>query len=178
MKKQPNNDEIIKMFKKKKKVIKQQRQIVDPPKIKNIHELRQLIERLKPSEEEENEPIVIDASELALPKDDAYNAGPVVIPQAGGQSTLRKTLLEGFEIIKNQNAYFEMSAATLENDDDYGGYPPAIAHNPDIYDTWVDRFIRNNLGGKREGLFIVWNLPSGKWKLDPWSCQLEKVDAS
>jgi hypothetical protein len=158
MQKQPNKDEILKMFSKKQS--KQSNSTKhDNPKITNIHELRQLVERLKPGGNDSNQP-------------------PIVIPQSGGESTLRKTLLEGFEMIKNHSAYYQASVASLDMDDKYGGYPPAIAPNPDTYDTWVDRFIRNNLGGRRVGLTIVWDLPSGTWQLDPWTCKLEQVNAT
>jgi hypothetical protein len=178
MKNQPNNDEILSLFSKKPKKLSESQNKSEPSKVTSLYELKKLVDRLKPGAVEESKSIIIDAKSLSLPKDDQYKEGPVVIPQSGGQSTLRKTLLDGFEMIKNHNVYFKASVASLDLDDEYGGYPPAIAPNPENYDTWVDRFIRNNLGGRREGLFIVWDFPDGTWKLDPWTCELEKVDVA
>ena len=168
-----NRQETIRLF--SKKPSKSQSIDTKKTKIHNLIELRKLVDRLKPSQNQENEPIVIDTKNTAM-ADDTFN-GKVTIPQTGGQSTIRKMMLEGFEMVKNHQKYHQASVTSQVTQEEYGGYLPAVAPDPGEHIMWIDSFIDHNLGGKREGLYIAWKLPSGKYKLDPWSCNLEKVDA-
>lgn len=162
-------EELQKLFKPASKSKNQ----IGPITISNLQELKNLVERLKPGISEGNAPIVIDTVGTTL-ADDNFK-GKVTIPQAGGQATLRKTMLDGFEMVKNHQSHYRASIASQNMYDEYGGYLPAPVPDPNEHLMWIDRFIKNNLGGKREGLTIIWELPEGKFQLDPWTCQLEKI---
>ncbi len=167
-----NRQETINLFSKKSPKLPYN---TEKTKINNLVELKQLINRLKPGQDEENVPIIIDTKNTSM-ANDTFN-GKVTIPQTGGQSTLRKIILEGFEMVKNHQKYHQASLTSQTIQEKYGGYLPAVAPNPEEHAIWIDSFINHNLGGKREGLYITWKLPDGKYKLDPWSCNLEKVNA-
>lgn len=146
-------------------------------RVHSLPELKRLVDRLQPENSEEAPgPIIVNTKKAGI-ADDTYD-GNVLIPQSGGQSTVRQTLLDGFEMIKNHLEYHNASLASRSKIEDFGGFPPALAPNPNDHMTWLDTFIDRNMGGRREGLTIVWTLPEGKFRLDPWSCKLEKVDAS
>ena len=148
-----------------------------PIRVHNLVELKRLVKRLEPSTDDNTaRPIIIDTVKEGM-ADDTYS-GMVTIPQTGGQSTVRRTLLDGFEMLKSAQELYEESLATQTMEEEYGGFLPPVAPNPADHHTWVDTFIDRNMGGRREGLSIVWELPEGKFKLDPWTCKLEKVDAS
>lgn len=143
--------------------------------INNLIELKQLVERLKPGAEEEATPIVFKTRGTAV--EDETFSGQVTIPQSGGQSILRKTLLEGFEMVKSHHEFHKASLEAHSMEEEYGGYLPALAPSPDDHKMWIDKFVNDRLGAKREGLYIIWEIPEGKYKFDPWSCSLEKVNA-
>ena len=169
-----DNKEIQNLFKKQPKRSNATDQAIEQVRIHNLVELKNLVKRLKPDQEESVAPIIIDTKKAKI-ADESYS-GMVSIPQSGGQSTLRRTLLDGFEIIKNHKKYRQASLASVEMKEEFGGFQPAVAPDPDGHHTWLDTFIMRNMGGRREGLYIVWDLPEGKFKLDPWTCQLEKVE--
>lgn len=150
--------------------------IFEKTRINNLLELKNLIKRLQPSANTPNAPIIVDTKKANM-ADETFS-GIVTIPQSGGQSTLRQTILDGFEIIKNHQKFHRASMATRTSLEEYGGYPPAIVPDPSEHIMWIDTFIDRNMGGKREGLYITWELPEGKFRLDPWSCELEKIDGS
>lgn len=156
----------------------QSKKNIQPEKVRinNLAELKDLIKRIKPQNQSDSiSNIVVKTSEIGM-TDESYD-GPVIIPQSGGQPTIRKTLLEGFEMVKNQIKYYNASLAT-QNAEEYGEFSPAIVPNPKDHRTWLDTFINNNMGGERDELSIIWELPEGTYKLDPWSCELKKVDDS
>lgn len=145
-------------------------------RINNLAELKELIKRIKPQDQTNDVTnIIVKTSDIGM-ADESYN-GSVVIPQSGGQPTVRKTLLEGFEMVKNQIKYYNASLAT-QNSEDYGEFMPAVVPNPKDHRTWLDTFINNNMGGRRDGLTITWELPEGTYRLDPWSCELERINDS
>ena len=153
-----------------------EREEFKPIRVHNLPELKKLVKRLQPGPDDKASPIIIDTKKARM-ADDTYS-GMVTIPQSGGQSTVRRTLLDGFEMLKQSQKRYEESLATQNMEEEYGGFLPAVVPNPTEHHTWVDTFIDRNMGGKREGLYIVWNLPEGKFRMDPWTCKLEKVDAS
>lgn len=149
---------------------------IEKIRINNLIELKNLVKRLTPaSTDDVAKPIVINTRDVGM-ADETYD-GAVVIPQSGGESTLRQTILDGFEMIKNHQNYHKASLATQSSLEDYGGFPPAVVPDPSKHLTWLDTFIDRNMGGKREGLYIVWSVPEGKFRLDPWTCKLEKINA-
>ena len=140
--------------------------------INNLMDLKEIVEHLKPDNQSPDALPITVKSRGTLFADDNF-AGNITIPQTSGQSMTRRTLLEGFEMLKRR----QQTLDSLEVDEDaYGGFPPAPLSDPNEQVTWVDRFIMNRLGGVREGLFIVWEISEGKYRLDPWSCVLEKID--
>jgi hypothetical protein len=149
---------------------------IERVRVHSLPELKKLINRLKPVAAEEVSPIVIDTKKVGI-ADESYD-GNVVIPQSGGQSTVRQTLIDGFTMVKNHLEYHNASLASQSAVEDFGGFPPAVAPNPSEHMTWLDTFIDRNMGGRREGLHIVWNIPEGKFRYDPWSSKLEKVDVA
>lgn len=177
MNKKMTSKEVSNLFKSPKKGKTKYNFQKEKVKINNLAELKELIKRIKPQSQTDNpNNIIVNTSDIGM-SDDSY-AGTVIIPQSGGQSTIRQTLLEGFEMVKNQIKYYKASLATQENSEDYGEFKPAIVPNPKDHKTWLDSFISNNMGGKRSNLSIIWELPEGTFRLDPWSCELEKVNDS
>lgn len=174
MKNNPNKEELIELFKTKPN--KKSKEEPSQLKISNLKELEKFVERLKPGANEKDSTIIIDTKGTSLSSKEF--SGKLSVPQSGGQSNLRQTILEGFEMIKNHHEFYRASIAAKEIEEEFGGYPPATAPNPDEYSTWIDRFIKHNLGAHREGLTIVWDLPEGSFKLDPWSCTLSKIDVT
>ena len=168
--------ESARLFNNKKTSSNKNGRVIEKVRIHTLLELKQLVNRIKPGKTEAPKPIVLDTKEIGM-ADETYD-GNVIIPQSGGQATIRETLLDGFKMVKNHLEYYNASMASQSAIDEYGGFPPALAPNPDDHRTWLDTFIDRNMGGHREGLFICWDLPEGKFRLDPWSCKLEKVDAS
>lgn len=143
-------------------------------RIHNLSELKKMVNRLKPEANEAPGPIIINTKGTNM-SDETFS-GAVTIPQSGGQSTLRQTILDGFEMVKNHREYYTASLASQSEIEEYGGFPPALAPNPDEHMTWLDYFIDRQMGGRRVGLHIIWEIPEGKFRLDPWSCKLEKLE--
>jgi len=85
-------------------------------------------------------------------------------------TTIRKLLLEGMDIVKRQNKFVEQDVSEA----DFGGFMPAMPRGGNRY-MWVDTLIDRRLNGKRDGVKICWNLPEGKFEFDPWSKKLDKV---
>lgn len=142
--------------------------------VNNLLELKEIIKSLQPdnkSNDPDALPIIVKSKGTRFA--DEKFAGSITIPQSGGHSMARRTLLEGFEMLKRRQ---ETLSSLQTNEDYYDGFVPAPLADPNEHVTWVDRFIINRLGGRREGLYIVWEIPEGKYRLDPWSCILEKID--
>jgi hypothetical protein len=77
------------------------------------------------------------------------------------KSEARKSFIEGFEFVKRRKKFNDTAGNQLSTDD---------------MRCWVDNVVKQRLGGRREGLGVVWDLPEGKFKLDPWTGKLEKED--
>lgn len=85
-------------------------------------------------------------------------------------TTIRKLLIEGMDIIKRQSEFVGVNV----DDEAFGGYKPAAPAIGQRY-VWVDTLIEKRLDAKRDGLKIVWNLADGKFEFDPWGMKLEQV---
>lgn len=93
-------------------------------------------------------------------------------------TTIRKTLIDGFDVIK-KHITFEQQQANHINQ--------ALATSPDKFIRQshirpsnspgynVDLLIRDRLNGKREGLKITWKLPEGTYEYDPYNGKLNKL---
>lgn len=147
---------------------------MEPVTVSNLLELQEVISHIKPDtgQDPDAKPITVQSTGTRF-ADENFN-GNITIPQSGGQSMTRKTLLEGFDMLKKRQETLQaMGKVDL---DDFGGFYPATLRDITDQITWVDRFVTNRLGGKREGLYVVWELPEGKYQMDPWTCKLEKID--
>jgi hypothetical protein len=73
---------------------------------------------------------------------------------------LRQSLQEGMAFVENRRAFNARSQSGLD---------------VDAMRCWVDELIRQRLGGRREGLTVVWTLDCGKFRYDPQNGRLEEV---
>ena len=88
-------------------------------------------------------------------------------------TTIKKLLLEGMDMAKRQA---EFTKTRDVNKDEFGGYFPAKPASG-LHYLWVDTLIERRLGGKRDGTKITWKLPEGDFAFDPWTTQLEQINA-
>jgi hypothetical protein len=150
---------------------------IEPPEcvqINNLADLYELVKKLKPDESTNDaKPIYYNSKGTQLA--DAKFNGYIKIPQTGGDSTVRQAVLEGFEMIKNHRAAREAQLVAYDYPEDFGGFMPARVPDPEDQITWLDGFIARRLGGKREGLAVVWDLVEGKYQMDPWTCEISQV---
>lgn len=133
-------------------------------KINSFSDLKKLIEKIKLSDSPQ--PIVVNS------RNDENQPVSVSIP-TNKTSIIHRTLMEGFDLIKNREEWLSKAKVDKTNED-YGGIVPTDVPQEDMQFLWVDRFIDQHFNGKREGYKIVWDLPEGKFELDPWSLTLNK----
>jgi hypothetical protein len=86
--------------------------------------------------------------------------------------SIRQSLLDGFDQVKEQHKMWGDIHDVLQ-EDEYGTSLP----EPDIDDMLmpVDRLIRYRLGGKREGMTVVWELMDRKAVFDPYTKKLDEI---
>lgn len=87
-------------------------------------------------------------------------------------TTIRKLLVEGMDIVKRQDEFLAKSDGA--KDVDYGGFLPARPATGHKY-SWVDTLIERRLDGKRSGLKVTWSLSDGQYEFDPWTKKLDKI---
>lgn len=85
--------------------------------------------------------------------------------------SMRQGLIDGFEHVKQYSQMWNRIHNVLD-DDEYGASLP-YADIDKMY-LPVDKLIRYRLGGRREGLTVVWDLPDKKVVFDPYSKKLEE----
>jgi len=96
----------------------------------------------------------------------AEESGPTDIKAIATVKSKRSMLLFGFEKIRY--------ISSIERDEILEEYiVPSPAVNFGLH--WPDQYIARWLGATREGLFIVWNLNSGKFKYDIFTHTLTRV---
>jgi len=135
-------------------------------KITSFSELKRLVEGIK-TNDTAVKPIIVTQ------KDNKNRDIPVSIPSSNSLM-VKRLLMEGFEMLSNQQSYLE-AVKFNPDDEDFGGFVPAMVPEEHTKNGWVDRFVRNNLGGERVGLKVQWHLPEGKFELDPWTLLLIKI---
>jgi hypothetical protein len=81
---------------------------------------------------------------------------------------LKDLLIEGFEQVKEQDKVWNNLHDALE-DDEYSVTLPRI--NINDFHMPIDRLIKIRLGGKREGLTVVWVIDGNKYIFDPYTCE-------
>lgn len=84
---------------------------------------------------------------------------------------LKDLLIEGFEQVKEQEASWNNLHDALE-DDEYSVTLPRV--KIDDFHMPVDRLIKIRLGGKREGLTVIWIQNCKKHVFDPYTCQFKE----
>jgi len=87
-------------------------------------------------------------------------------------ASMRKGLIDGFEHVKEQEEMWNRLYNVLD-DDEYSATLPKV--NVDSMSLPVDRIIKQRLGGRREGMTVVWNLSTRKVVFDPYSKKLEEI---
>lgn len=85
--------------------------------------------------------------------------------------SMRRGLLEAFEHVKEQRKLWSRIHGALE-DDEYGSNFSEV--NIDNVPLPVDKIIEKRLGGKREGLTIVWDLSDRRVVFDPYTKELKE----
>lgn len=94
-----------------------------------------------------------------------------LIPFLDDSKSVRQLLMDGMNIAKKHQEYFEKISQEMP-DADFGGYMPARQTGGHF--LWVDLLIAKRLGGKRDKLKIVWSLKDGEFEFDPWTKKLTK----
>jgi len=100
-----------------------------------------------------------------------YNQLVLALEPFTKDTTIRKLLVEGMDIVKRQQEFANSAIPT--DTEAFGGFMPARPSHGHHY-SWVDTLINKRMNGKREGLVIKWTLPDGNFTFDPWTKKLEK----
>lgn len=146
-----------------------------PVQIRSYGELVELIAGIKPRAGEKDKSLQATFKDVSTPNDQVIPE--LTVSAKLGPGTMAHKLLEdGFRMIQRQSEYGKSAQVFAENVDGFGGFLPTTAPANDHHTTWLDNFIRTSLGGKREGLYVVWDLPEGRFRMDPWTYKLEKVN--
>jgi len=83
-----------------------------------------------------------------------------------------KLLVDGFKMLAGHQKVTEFQA---DDEAEFGGFYPANVPSGIGHRTWVDKLVETQLGGRRDGLRITWNLPEGQYAYDPLSKVLVKL---
>lgn len=85
--------------------------------------------------------------------------------------SMRQALLDGFEQVKQQEKMLDDLHEALDDDE----YAPALPRvDVDEVPMRVDKIIKYRLGGKREGLTVVWEIGGQKVVFDPYTKELHE----
>jgi hypothetical protein len=82
-----------------------------------------------------------------------------------------KLLVQGFKMLAGHQ---KVSETHLDEEADYGGFIPPNLPSGLGHKTWVDRLVETQLGGRRDGLVVLWSLPEGQFVYDPLSKVLQQ----
>lgn len=135
-------------------------------KVQSFHDLQKVVDSL--AAKDVTNPFSVTTVDVEGVKNTVSVAGN------SGDNIKYKILLEGFNALKSQETFGTGVMAENENDAvEFGGFVPAQTAVKLGMD-WIDKFVTQNLGGKREGLKVIWTLPEGRFELDPWTLQLAK----
>ena len=127
--------------------------------VRSFSQLKKLIELYKT--DDTAKPITVKA-----------DGETITVPNSSESMTLR-LLVDGFVQLANQAVLMDAGQVDKDNEE-YGGiYPASIQQERPVHHH-LDRFISTHFDGRREGNRIVWDLPEGKFELDPWTLTLSK----
>lgn len=139
-----------------------------PIEIRNISDIRKAI---SPFIKEVNPGKVDIASDVTWTNEEGKKQTSTVKAHSSDVN-MRQSLIDGFEQVKEHSRMWNDMHNILE-EDEYGASLP----KPNIDDMLmpVDKIIKYRLGGKREGMTIVWELNGRKIVFDPYSKKLEEL---
>lgn len=87
--------------------------------------------------------------------------------------SMRKMLLDGFEQVKQQEQMLSNLHDVLDDDE----YAPTLPKaNINDVPMKVDQIIKHRLGGKRDGLTVIWEVNNKKVVFDPYTKELHEYD--
>lgn len=146
--------------------------------IVSVRTLSDIRSALQPFLKESKEPQVSISTEMTWHDDDGKRQKGLVKSESRDLS-LRRMLLEGFDLVKKRVELAKKAKAQSElEDDDDDLLPEKIRwglFNIDDQYLHVDSLIRKELGGKRKGLRVRWEVVEGKFEFDPYSNDLYRV---
>jgi len=90
-------------------------------------------------------------------------------------ANMRDMLIEGFDQVKEHNKMWSTLQDHLE-EDGFGVTLPIV--NSDSFHLPVDRLISQRLGGKREGMLVVWDFSDVKIEFDPYESEVREIEKS
>jgi hypothetical protein len=135
-------------------------------KIRTIYDIKKVIVPFIKETKEDKVPL---SSEVKWEENGSKNVTKV--SAYSSDVSVRNKLLEGFEQVKEQKELWDNLRDTLD-DDEFGSSLPEA--NIDDFNMPVDRIIKHRLGGKREGMTIVWILGNKKIVFNPFSKELNE----
>jgi len=121
---------------------------VEPPVITSKEQLRALLIDFTPTNQGQDDSFRVEV-------DDENKPQFIVSPGTGSQNA--KTLIEGFQMVRNRKEYNEQLGSGLNIDD---------------MTFWVDNMIRDKLGGTRKGDKIIWEIDGEIVTYDPFTGEL------
>jgi hypothetical protein len=146
-----------------------------PVTISNYKELVTLVAGIKPKTEDKDPNLQATFKDVSTPSDQIIPE-LTVSAKLGSGTMAHKLLSDGFKMVKRQLEFGQAAQVFNDDVDSFGGFLPTPAPSNDKHVTWLDNFIRTSLGGRREGMHVVWDLPEGRYRMDPATYQLEKVN--
>lgn len=145
----------------------------EPVKVRSLQDLYRVIKDLQPVNiSDKKQTVVLDNIEDAQGR--KYKKFPVNY-QDDGQPMARKLLVDGFELLKRQQEFDSKTGVFPDQVDEFGGFLPAATPRNEVGLSWIGSFVSKHLDGKIEGLSVVWEIPEGKFRLNPWTGGLTKV---
>tara|TARA_R100001244_G_scaffold25113_2_gene25403 strand:- start:67003 stop:67533 length:531 start_codon:yes stop_codon:yes gene_type:complete len=144
-----------------------------PIKVNTLKDLYTVIRDIQPVSVKDSTKIV-HMENIEDPKGNKYKSFPVKITD-DGQPMARKLLVDGFELLKRQQEFNDGAGVYEEDIEEYGGFLPAATPNDEVGASWVTSFVSKHLDGKIDGLSVIWEIPEGKFRLNPWTGALTKV---
>lgn len=142
-------------------------QEIGPITIRTINDIRKAI---RPFTKEIKEGKVDFTTSVKWDDDDG-NKVTTEVSAYSSDVSIRTKLLEGFEQVKEQKKLWDNVKNTLE-EDEFGSNLPAA--NIDDFVMPIDRIIKHRLGGKREGMTVIWYLDNKKVIFDPFTKELKE----
>lgn len=130
--------------------------ILDPVKISSAADIKQVLSHFDPAREKAA-PVVGVSAIVDGTTSDLKKQQFKVETQTQSKS-MRQTLIDGFDSIKKR---LEVEQAPIEGIEINGIVMKPAPTMPTSGSHWVDKLIKQWLGGQRDGLYVVWKLDDG-----------------